>query len=381
MESGVKLNKLTLLYFIFVFISFTQVSIYVGGVQISSYLPVLILLLLVVFAIYALSPLPIINCPAFGYIVIGLNSLSLILYFFNVDTHLTFLNLRLLFLVNLYILAAYLFVSHALYNKDLLVKSLNYYVLLNVSCLLLQLFTYHVLNFELDIHSILLPFSRVVESSVSWGVYRPKGLQLEPGTYALAIITSLVISFAITKRVTVLSAIAALSVILTYSVSGIISAVLFLFVSSFLKSSNTRKVVSIIILLSIAVLLIPFVLDYIDTRYLDRAVMTDHSSDGLKLLYLKTYLSFDISRILLGSGFRLDDTGIDSFLVSLGPVFNIIFFFGLSGVFCILFLLKTFRGFLGLLFLVFLSQKIGIERIHVWIVILIFLNLARYEKV
>ncbi len=356
--SGKIINSLL---FIYIFIITTPVDIHLGGSQISNAIPTALLLLIISLSIQGIEKGTFIKSRFIVYSVIFINVISVFLYFFNVNDVLEFSHFRDLFVFNMISLSLYLFycnvMSRGIQN---LVPIFKIILILNVLFVLLQVCIYYLNGKIIDFHSFFFPFSREVEELVSWGTFRAKGFQLEPGAYSIAIFTCALLLYCITNKMTPIIWVSISTVFLTYSFSGIISVIIFLGLV-LISDKYFYKNGFVILIFAMAFFISPFIMEYIDVRYMSRSDISDTSSDGLKMLYLHKWLDFDGFRQIMGSGFRLDDTGIDSYIQSLGPIFNIVFYFGIAGCIFLIYSFSCARGLKAkIIFISFLSLKVNV---------------------
>jgi len=215
--------------------------------------------------------------------------------------------------------------------------ALKWLIIFSISILFIQIIVLNISGSVVRIHEIIYPFSkaRISVSEEFNNLYRMGGIYIEPGTYSNMVYMFLIIYLVISKNISKpILIVGAISIILSYSVWGMVfgSYLLILFIFAKIKSSSFKKKVLILF----TILLTGFVsFSYLSKRpeinYAINKVNSDTNSVVYKeQVYLRYKNNFD-SFLLIGEGFlppfniglkSVQDSG---FILNLSVVFGILF--------------------------------------------------------
>ncbi|WP_152551742.1 hypothetical protein [Aeromonas sp. HZM] len=258
---------------------------------------------------------------------------------------------------------------------------------INVVVFIFQYVVYHLFGYYVNFHNIVFPFSRDTSDALSWGVVRLGGYQMEPGIYSITIASLVAIHVSQENKFKLIHLFFLSTCALSTSVNGIlifIAGLLFLLFDS--RNANIKPILMLLLVIILVVIFVQYsgLFEYIQTRYILREAIQDDSSDGVKILLYNELMNGEFIQLLLGRG-----AGFVNYSYrpgTLGPVFTILYFYGLVG-FC--FILACYYnvgarlGKLGLftLSLVFLT-KFDVTTPQLWmtIFILLFYREQRIER-
>ncbi|MCK8066922.1 hypothetical protein [Cobetia sp. 1CM21F] len=357
-------------FLIYLFCVCTQLDIYNGDIAVNSLKSKQAILgvILSIGAVFACKNLKKLKFDKSSFFIFFAFNLYFLLHLFVFEQNLTVL--KNIIITDLMILSALMF--YTVLKNDIFIfkKVLHVFLIFNALMLLLQFCLYYVFKVYIDVHSFFFPFSRSLDETLSWGIFRPRGMQLEPGVYSIVMITGVIISYALSNKVKILHVFLLGTVFLTTSISGILTATLLIIYLSF-NTNNYRSVISVLLFLSftIALLLNLGLYEYLDTRYFSRVVFDEDSSDGSKLQALTFLVNADFPRIFWGSGYSVNDTDVDVYIRSLGPLFSSIFFAGIFGAIFYLYLLSKIKRKLVFLLLILSVLKVGLDFPLYWMAI------------
>lgn len=231
-----------------------------------------------------------------------------------------------------------------IHQRIISVKILKFFLILNVTAVLIEILWFNLFQQNLQIHNSLFPFSRQNIIEIDTGFFRPTGLQYEPGNYSIIVtIILLLINFLDdTFKQNKLIVIAIVSIALTKSLVGIILVIMLLLYFFFKKSYLSLKVM-------ISFIVIAFVFSGSVISYI---IYRAENIDTFKSLIQKVYLleillQKDFYSFMIGNGIESNDNLEYNrnlgFVKDLGVVFNLIYTYGVYGALMIFTIFKNIQ--------------------------------------
>lgn len=365
-----KASIVYILFFFYIAILTIQFDSYSGG-QYNSIKPIQLALglSLSLFCYFFYSKKPM-NLTLKPLLIFGLSYSFYFLTYNLALQHGDIASLKKLIISLLAYASAFLFFLVLYKQKEKLLFLINLSIWLNVIFLTAQLAAYYGAGFNFDPHSTFFPFSRILDTGISWGIFRPRGLQLEPGVYAIFVFLGTLISYCLAGHLEKKHIVFIFSILLSTSVSGILSGCLFLAYAFTKENGVSRYMMLIIVVLLLLVIAQDIgLLDYLSVRYLDRDTFNPDSSDGSKLTAIKYLLDSDFSRLVFGSGYGINDSGVDFYVRSLGPLFSLFYFSGIFGLVLYAYLLNKLNFEGKALLLLASSIKVGLDVPMFWLLV------------
>ncbi len=215
--------------------------------------------------------------------------------------------------------------------------ALKWLIIFSISMLFLQLIVLNITGDVLSIHEMIFPFSeaRISINTKFDDLYRMGGIYIEPGTYSNLMYLFLVIYMLLSKNLSnYLLFIGAISIILSYSVWGMIFGSYLLFFLIFIKLKNSSlkmKLLVLIAVFSIGSLSINYIINSPAVNYATYKVNSDVSSVSEKEKAYSRYKESIDDFFIIGEGFSPEfNVGIASvqdsgFLLNFSVVFGILF--------------------------------------------------------
>lgn len=363
-----------ILSFVFLFISFTQFDLFLGADETDNKLRLFTLCLLlasVVFLLVLVEKKLEINKRFLAPFLFFLGLFAVTSFFYGI----TAIQKWMFFFVVCSSVVVYL--SIVANKTDVFLKVIYLLIVFNVIALVSQFLIYHAVSYHIDFHKILLPFSResVMGAERGFGFTRFNGFQLEPGTYAVTMVHLVSLHYFLSGKLKKLHVIALLTNFLTFSASAIVLTFLtFLAIGySNIKQFNVKKVaaaISALMLLGVVVLY-SGVIDYAQSRFIDRGIDADGST-RIKVYNVMFWLESDVERKILGSGFEFIDCEYCEFVNSNGVAFSLIFYLGMWSlpIFVLLFRTIAKDRFLQGYILVILFSRYTLIDPALWLVLL-----------
>ena len=251
----------------------------------------------------------------------------------------------------------------------------------------LQLLTYYVFGYKIDfLFFITGEFSRNEAFGVISEYFRPSGLFNEPATYSLFIFGFTLIYFWGIKKVNLLIIVTLLSLLFSFSASGIILFILMTFFILFEILTTKRFIVLILFTFTLYFILSYNFSDNIFVLYFQNRFENGLDSDGsTSQRFTNAFNIFSNSNYkdkMLGYGIgntpvNLDTavgSGISSHLISFGYLFNFFLF--------IIFipLLKKIQYKYIFFFLILLTTSMTYNVLHYWLFFGLIILLSNFEK-
>ena len=252
-----------------------------------------------------------------------------------------------------------------------------------------QLIAFYFFGYQIDfLYLVTGENSRNDAFGVISDFFRPSGLLNEPATYSLFIFAFSIFYFSIKKKVDLLLLLANLSLILTFSASGIL---LFLFFTIFIFYKiiikNIPLLLSTLILISIIISQFNFseniFYKYFQSRF-DNGLDTDGSTSQRYTGALDVFYNSKLYNIILGFGIghtpqNVDTavgSGITAQLISFGYLFN----FLLSLIFMYLFVSNKVKLQNILIFVILLFTTMTYNNFHYWLFLGFILIISKYKN-
>lgn len=261
-------------------------------------------------------------------------------------------------------------------------------LVLNVTLFYIQVFYYSVSGVILDIHGSIFfwTVSRYSEYQ-QFGLFRATGMHNEPGTYSTVIAILILINLIFENKLNWFLSLSILTLPLTGSAAGV---VLFIIIAScvilcFLLKERAR-LVSVkaflyfgVVSLALFYFMTSKISKYLYWRFLSGEVESGGGTVLLKIESISFLLGADISRLVFGSGFGINDCSTCASLQDTGLLFTLIFQMGLLGV--LFFLMWAFYVThknifcIGLFFVLFMSKlPVGLP------MVVVSFYMIRYNK-
>jgi MFS family permease len=263
-------------------------------------------------------------------------------------------------------------------NFEYLVKAIEIVLIIHVVLWVVQTIGLYIANYHIDYLQMLLDKeSRAYPKHIAGFVLqRPTGLSNEPGGYAIDTVILLYTSYIIKGRLTKLHIWTILSYFLSFTLFGMIFGFFLIFVHIVIRGIKKIKVYHIFIFSFIIVPMLILSSLYVAFRLEDG----NNGSFLMKIQPIIWLYEQDIYRILLGSGFGINDFG--GLIADTSIYFNLFFTFGILGIlfyFILLFLLR--KSFLHkALLTIFFLGKTKLYFMSLWF-FLAMLFLTYYKKI
>lgn len=348
--------KLEILSSLFIFVLFWNVTIHSNMMVILSMTPLLL---------YIGNPFPIKRSDAYfilAFLFIFAWMLLLNLMHENINYEAVsqkyFKKMVFIFILVMFII---LFYSR---RKELLLKSIDIVLMLLVGLWFMQFIVYYATGEYVD---LLKPITGIEQryqmyfssdgTGISGGPIRPTSVFNEPGTYSMAVLPLLILSYISKRRLTKLHMLTLFSFFASLSLFAIISASLFIFVVTLSKFNFkfTKKNVLLIILFIIIMTLLIIGLDnYLTLR--TRGSQGEIVGASQRMHILSYWLSLDSFQILFGQGFG--QTKFPDYVVNdSGLAFKLFYEYGIMSAFIFIFMFYVSWGLpVFFLFIIFLTK-------------------------
>lgn len=262
-------------------------------------------------------------------------------------------------------------------NFKIISKAIEIILWIHLIIWFIQFLGLYAFNYQLDILQLITEKASRAYPKIISGItlHRPTGLSNEPGGYAIDTVVLLYASYIIRGKLTRLHILTVLSYFLSLTLFGMIFG-FFLILLHITK--GIKKIKSYHIFIFIFILIPVFVLFslYIGFRLEDG----NNGSLLMKLQPIMWLYEQDIYRILLGSGFGINDFG--GLVADTSIYFNLFFTFGVFGIlfyFILMFLLRKSFIHKALLSIFFLG-KTKLYFMSFWF-FLAMLFLTYYKKI
>jgi hypothetical protein len=254
-----------------------------------------------------------------GYLLYALNAASIVVTTFII-----------LILTNIFVVV-FIFMF---YDKQqaLLFKSINTALILFVSAWYVQLFVYYATGHYIDFLQPITGEAQRYQAyfSSSSLFIRPTSLFNEPGTYAMATLPYLVLSYLENRTLSKLHYFALISYFLSLSLFAIIVAALFIIIVMLYKiltDPNINKAKAISIFLIVSSVLLVGIKTYNDYRF---SSATNLRQIDLRANVINAWLAEDEKSLIFGNGFDINEKTADATDSSL--YFRIVYDYGILSI-------------------------------------------------
>ena len=273
------------------------------------------------------------------------------------------------------------------YNK--LYTALQKVIITHLLFFYIQLTAFYIFGYQIDfLYLITGENSRNDAFGVISDFFRPSGLLNEPATYSLFIFAFSIIYFLLKKKVDFLLFLAILTLLLSFSASGIL---LFLFFIAFIFYKTIIKNIPLLLstLFFIIIILSQFNFSenifykYFQSRF-DNGLDTDGSTSQRYTGALDVFYNSKLYNIIFGFGIghtpqNVDTavgSGLTAQLISFGYLFN----FLLSLIFTYLFISNKVKLQNILIFIILLFTTMTYNNFHFWLFLGLILIISKYKN-
>ncbi len=273
------------------------------------------------------------------------------------------------------------------YNK--LYTALQKVIITHLLFFYIQLTAFYIFGYQIDfLYLITGENSRNDAFGVISEFFRPSGLLNEPATYSLFIFAFSIIYFLLKKKVDILLFLAILTLLLSFSASGIL---LFLFFIAFIFYKTIIKNFPLLLstLFFIIIILSQFNFSenifykYFQSRF-DNGLDTDGSTSQRYTGALDVFYNSKLYNIIFGFGIghtpqNVDTavgSGLTAQLISFGYLFN----FFLSLIFTYLFISNKVKLQNILIFIILLFTTMTYNNFHYWLFLGLILIISKYKN-
>lgn len=281
------------------------------------------------------------------------------------------------------------------FKKNFL-TALQSLIILSIGLLVLQLLIFKTTGNIIKFHEIFYPFSqgRIGVDKLFDDLYRFGGLYIEPGTYSNWLYLFLIIYIILSRKIfSPLVLIGSLSLILSFSVWGMIFGTYLFIISIMLKIKKASLKYKFLILLSFFSFAFYSITQFEDNSAVKFAIYkldvdSGNTSTSAKVDFYKKYQS-DLTKLLfIGEGYTPSIyKGIDSpqdtgFIINLSVIFGIFFTFIIFLIFFIS-LVKCCGWIMLFAFLPILTSKIYFSDPVFWLLffLVIYSGFTNYKNV
>ncbi|HII4378959.1 TPA: hypothetical protein ACY4P7_000939 [Vibrio parahaemolyticus] len=312
-------------FIFFIYFGITLRSLYFQSISLAPF-PVVSMLLSYAFFLKALTDRKSINkdIVSFLSILMIFLSLSLLITLADKDNKLNINSILGINLNILFFLAIYL-------NRDVFLKyisSLNLVLFVHFSFFFIQLISFHFLGEKIDFLQPITGETQRVNGFSSleangFSMFRPSGLFNEPGNYAVHVLTIMWLLKVNDKINHVFEKLLLLSIILSFSLSGMLGVFAYLLITyNYLKISIRKLIISSVIFLGLLFYFYDLIFLYITERVGN--IGADNSAN-VRLSAFDAIFDFSEFNQLFGLGFANDKIDIHLptipyFLVTFGFV-------------------------------------------------------------
>jgi len=223
--------------------------------------------------------------------------------------------------------------------RNQFITAIKWLIVISVVMFYLQYITYTINGNILSIHEVIFPFShaRISQQSLYDGLTRMGGMYIEPGTYANFMYVYLLIYMILTKNFKNLFVyITLLSIILSFSVWGMMFASFFLvilLISNFNTISKYKKMILLVLFLISGFYLSNYIMKSSAVKYaLTKTTMgkkNKSESVSAKSFVYKKYAQEYESLLVIGEGFKPEFRNNTTSLQDAGVLLNISIVFGI----------------------------------------------------
>lgn len=270
--------------------------------------------------------LPILSKYLFVILSFSLIFIGYLLYSINTE-YLVSLTFIILILLNLFtIIFMFLFYDK---RQQLLFKSINTALIVFVAVWYLQLFVYYIFGYYLDFLGPITGEAQRYQAyfTTSSFLIRPTSLFNEPGTYAMAVLPYLILSYLEKRSLSRLHYFTIISFFLSLSLFAIVVAALFVVIVMLYKiltdsTINKGKAISIFIIISLIFFI--GIKTYNDYRF--NSAVNNRQLD-LRTNLINNWLAEDEMSLVFGNGFDINEKTADATDASL--YFRLVYDYGI----------------------------------------------------
>jgi hypothetical protein len=371
-------KKINLYYFIFLF--FSLQSYYFPVIKLAIFPPLgFILLLFLNHKVEKKYILPL-------FLILLIFFISLLIGFFNNNFYI-YLPTLIGTLLGPLFLFLFIKISPDKYYK--LYTGLQKVIITHLLFFYIQLTAFYIFGYQIDfLYLVTGENSRNEATGVISDFFRPSGLLNEPATYSLFIFAFSIIYFLLKNKVDFLLVLANLTLLLSFSASGIL---LFLFFISFIFYKTIIKNIPLLLstLFLIIIILSQFNFSenifykYFQSRF-DNGLDTDGSTSQRYTGALDVFYNSKLYNIIFGFGIghtpqNVDTavgSGLTAQLISFGYLFN----FLLSLIFTYLFISNKVKLQNILIFIILLFTTMTFNNFHYWLFLGLILIISKYKN-
>jgi hypothetical protein len=280
----------------------------------------------------------------------------------------------------------FLFINIDFPSKNELLRNIKNVLIIHLIFFYLQLIIYYSTGFKLDfLFYITGEMSRNDAYGVISDFFRPSGLLNEPATYSLFVFGFSTIYFWGLKKIDFVLILANISLLLSFSASGII---LFLLLLVIVFTEYFPYKILIIIVLLITFVLITFnyyfseniFVVYFQNRFMNGLDSDGSASQRFSSAY-QIFLNSNIKNKILGYGIGYTPPGLDtavgsglsSHLISFGILFNLIILLIFHSLF------KNVQFKFLFFFLIMLTTSMTYNVLHYWLFISLIIIISKYN--
>ena len=284
-----------------------------------------------------------------------------------------------------------LFISFIFFNKlknrpNYLINAIKFCLYIHVTFFLIQFFSFYLFGYYID---FIKPITGEVQRNIG-GIFeglnaiRPSGLYGEPASYSLNIIIFNFIILSHERKISLLTYLSLLTVILSLSASGFIYLIFFLIY--YLINSNAKsKIILVLSSFLISIILIAFFDDIFNYNYLIEKILTFNESSSYQYRIGAAFSDlskFDTISMLFGVGL-----GNQEFLYSKGSTYSMVlieqgYLLGSAFFISIFYLLKYFKVeifTIAFIFIMFFGTH-TFSQYQFWFFILSIIILSNYRN-
>lgn len=371
-------KKINLYYFVLLFISLQ--SYYFPVIKLAIFPPLgFILLLFLNHKVEKKNIFPL-------FLILLIFFISLLIGFVNNNFYI-YIPTLIGTLLGPFFLFLFIKISPDKYNK--LYTALQKVIITHLLFFYIQLTAFYIFGYQIDfLYLITGENSRNDAFGVISDFFRPSGLLNEPATYSLFIFAFSIIYFLLKKKVDFLLFLAILTLLLSFSASGIL---LFLFFIAFIFYKTIIKNIPLLLstLFFIIIILSQFNFSenifykYFQSRF-DNGLETDGSTSQRYTGALDVFYNSKLYNIIFGFGIghtpqNVDTavgSGLTAQLISFGYLFN----FLLSLIFTYLFISNKVKLQNILIFIILLFTTMTYNNFHYWLFLGLILIISKYKN-
>jgi hypothetical protein len=287
--------------------------------------------------------------------------------------------------------------ASTIHNKEIFRKqfsiTLEWLIIFSVSMFFLQFIVFYLSNNVLPIHKFIFPFSeaRIGVLEISNSILRLGGLYIEPGTYCNWMYLFLVIYILISDNVKKsLLYIVAISMIMSYSVWGIIFGsylLIILIIIKLKKFTWKKRIMLFLILLLMSYSTIEYISNSSAIQYSSNKINSNNGSVTAKEMTFKNYKDNFTNFLIIGEGLnppfykKLTSPQDSGFILNLSIIIGIFF----TIIILLIYTISFFKYSNSLIFLISLPiffSKINYYEASFWLLffIIIYKGHSTYQK-